>query len=94
MKGTRKFSRYLRKELKLSEFKKAFEKEGIYADLAIKIAGLRQAQGYTQQDLAAFLHTTQQTVSRIEDPRNNSLSINTLIKIAVFFKKGLNIEFV
>ena len=94
MKGVRKFSQYLEKESKLKEFRKAFEKEGVYADIALQITKLRQEQGYTQEDLARLLHTTQQTISRIENPTNNSLAINTLVKIAIFFKKGLRIEFV
>jgi len=94
MKGVKKFSAYLKEQLKNEEFRKAFEKEGIYADLAIQIAHLRQSQGYSQKELARFLGTTQQTVSRIENPHNESLSVNTLIKLAIFFKKGLNIEFV
>jgi DNA-binding XRE family transcriptional regulator len=94
MKGVEKLSTYLRKELKDKKFRKIFEKEGIYADLAIQIARLREKQGYTQKDLARFLNTTQQTISRIEDPHNNSLSVNTLIKLAIFFKKGLRISFV
>lgn len=94
MKGVEKFSTYLKKELKNEDFRKHFEKEGIYADIAIQIARLRQNQDCTQKDLAKFLRTTQQTISRIENPRNNSLSINTLIKLAIFFKKGLQIQFV
>lgn len=94
MKGVEKFSTYLKKELKNKDFRKIFEKEGIYADLAIQIARLRQAQGYSQKDVARFLSTTQQTISRIENPQNNSLSINTLIRLAVFFKKGLRIQFI
>lgn len=94
MKGVEKFSTYLKKELKNKDFRKIFEKEGIYADLAIQIARLRQAQGYSQKDVARFLSTTQQTISRIENPQNNSISINTLIRLAVFFKKGLRIQFI
>jgi len=94
MKGVEKFSTYLKKELKSKDFREAFEKEGIYADLAIQVARLRQSRGYTQKDLARFLGTTQQTISRIENPRNNGLSINTLIKLATIFKKGLRIQFV
>jgi DNA-binding XRE family transcriptional regulator len=94
MKGVEKFSDYLKKELKNKEFRKAFEEEEIYANLAIQIAKLRQGRGYTQKDLARSLRTTQQTVSRLENPHNNSLSLNTLIKLAIFFKKGLQIHFV
>jgi len=94
MKGVKKFSTYLNKELKDKEFRKAFEKEEVYAGLAIQIAQLRQSRGYTQKDLARFLGTTQQTVSRLEDPGNNGLSVSTLLKLARAFKKNLRIQFV
>ncbi len=94
MKGVEKFSTYLKKELKDKEFREAFEKEEIYADLAIQIARLRQSRGYTQKDLARFLGTTQQTISRLEDPWNNGLSVSTLLKLAHVFKKNLRIQFV
>lgn len=94
MKGVAKFSTYLKKELKNKEFRKAFEREEIYAGLAIQIARLRENQGYTQKDLAKSLGTTQQTISRLENLHNNGLSLNTLIKIATFFKKGLRVQFV
>jgi transcriptional regulator with XRE-family HTH domain len=83
MKGLEKFSTYLN-----------FEREEIYADLAIQIARLRQDNGYSQKELAKLLKTTQQTVSRLEDPSNNGLSLNTLIKLAQTFHKNLRIQFV
>jgi DNA-binding XRE family transcriptional regulator len=94
MKGVEKFSTYLKKELKDKEFREAFEKEEIYADLAIQIARLRQSRGYTQKDLARFLGTTQQTISRLENPENNGFSVSTLFKLARVFKKNLRIQFV
>ena len=94
MKGIKRFSRYLEKQKKHKEFTKAFEREGIYADLAIQVAKLREQEGYTQHDLAQVLHTTQQTISRLENPRNRSLSLSTLIRLASLFKKELRIEFV
>ena len=93
MKGARKFSDYLKKKLKNEGFKRVFDKEDIYANLAIQIASLREKQGYTQKDLAKLLNTTQQTVSRLEDASNNSLSLTTLIKLARAFKKHLKIQF-
>ena len=94
MKGARKFSTYLKDELGDKAFKKAFDEEEVYANIAIQIAKLRQKKGYSQQELARLLHTTQQTISRIENPRNSSLSVNTLMRLAFLFKKGLQIRFV
>ena len=94
MKPFRKFSTYLKEQLKNEEFRKAYEEEGVYVELAVQIARLRQTKGYTQKDLAKLLRTTQQTISRLEDPKNSSLSVNTLVRMASLFKKNLRIQFV
>ena len=94
MKGARKFSEYLKEELKKKKFKRAFDEEEIYANLAIQIVRLRQVNGFTQKDVAEILHTTQQTVSRLEDPYNKSFSLNTLVRLAAAFHKKIKIQFV
>ena len=94
MKTYRRFKDRLKEDLKNSEFKKAFEREEIFASLAIQIAQIRQKQGLSQKDLAKCLKTTQQTVSRLEDTNNNSLSLNTLLKLAGVLHKKLKIELI
>ena len=94
MKKMIKFRDRLREELKNEKFRKAFEEEDLGVRLAVEIARLREEQGLTQKDLARKLQTTQQTVSRLENPDNQSFSLTTLIKIARAFKKRLDIHFV
>ena len=94
MKTYRRFKDRLKEDLKNAEFKKVFEREEIFASLAIQIAQIRQKQGLSQRDLAKRLKTTQQTVSRLEDTNNNSLSLNTLLKLAGVLRKRLKIELV
>lgn len=94
MKGVRSFKARLKEELKSKSFKKAFDEEDFYARLAIQIARLREKEGINQQELARRLHTSQQMVSRLEDPHNRSFSIRTLIKLARAFHKKLDVEFV
>ncbi len=94
MKGAVKFSDYLKEQLKNKTFKKAFDDEEVYSSLAIQIANLRENNGYSQQDLARIVRTTQQTVSRLEDMQNKSLSLGTLIKLARAFHRKLKIQFV
>ncbi len=94
MKAYRNFDDRLKKELKNPEFKKAFDQEEIFASLAIQIAKIRQKQGLSQKDLAKRLKTTQQTVSRIENIGNKSLSLNTLLKLAGVLHKQLKIELI
>ena len=94
MKKFRRFKDRLKEDLKNPEFKKAFHKEEIFASLAIQIAKIRKTEGLSQQELAEKLHTTQQTVSRLENTDNRSYSLNTLIKLADVLHKKLKIELV
>ena len=94
MKKTVKFKDYLKEELKDAEFKKSFNEEEIYAAIAIKIAKIRQESKLTQKELASRLRTTQQTISRLEDARNKSYSLRTLVEIAQAFGRQLRVEFV
>ena len=71
-----------------------FDEEEIYASLAIQIAKIRQEEKLTQQELAKRLHTTQQTVSRLENVHNESYSLGTLIKLARALDKRLKVELV
>lgn len=90
----RKFNDKLAENLKNKQFEKVFKEEEIYASVAIQIAKLRQKYGLSQKELAKRLHTTQQTISRLEDHTNNSYSISTLIKLAQAFKRELQIKFI
>lgn len=88
-----KFRDELREKLKDKEFRKAFDKEDLYARLAIQIAKLREEEGLSQKELARRLRTSQQMISRLEDPDNRSLSLGTLVKLAEAFHKRLDIGF-
>lgn len=94
MKGVRKFQDVLRRDLKDKAFRKAFEEEETFASLAIQVAKLREEHNLTQKKLAKLLHTSQQNISRLEDPYNTSISLKTLVKLAHVFDKGLRVKFV
>jgi len=94
MKGVRRFKDRLKKDLRDPEFRKAFDEEEVHASLAIQIAKIRQKKNLTQQELAKRLHTTQQTISRLEDINNRSCSLKTLIKVARMLDKRLKVELV
>ena len=94
MKGARRFRAYLKDQLKDPAFRNAYEKEGVYAELAVQIARLRTQKKLSQRRLARLLHTSQQTVSRLEDPQNTSYSLRTLNKVARALGKQLKVEFV
>ncbi len=94
MKGVRRFRDYVKDQLKDPIFRTAYDEEGVYAGLAIQIARLRVRKKLSQKRLARLLHTSQQTVSRLEDPRNISYSVRTLVKLAHVLDKDLKVEFV
>lgn len=94
MKGVRKFQDYLKEQLRDEEFRKGYEEEGVYAQLAIQIARLRTKKKLSQRRLARLLRTSQQTVSRLEDPQNTSYSLHTLVKLAHALGKELKVQFV
>lgn len=94
MKKERTLRDRLKEDLKDSEFRKAFDEEEVYASLAIQVAKIRQKEKLTQQELARRLHTTQQTISRLEDVNNKSYSLQTLIKLAEALHKKLKVKFV
>ena len=94
MKGARRFKDYLKGQLKDEEFRKGFEEEGVYAQLAVQIARIRSKKKLSQKRLARLLHTSQQTVSRLEDPHNTSYSLRTLIKLAHALGKELRVQFI
>lgn len=94
MKGVRRFQDYLKGQRKDEEFRKGYEEEGVYAQVAIQIARLRDQKRISQKKLARLLHTSQQTVSRLEDPQNASYSLRTLIKLAHALGKELKVQFV
>ena len=94
MANARRFRDYLKEQLKDPAVREAYEEEGLFVELAIQIAHLRQRKGFTQRQLAKRLHTSQQTISRLESPRNGSLSLRTLVRIAHALGKEIKVQFV
>ena len=94
MKSTVKLKDYMKEQLKDTEFSQEYDEEEVYASLAIQVAKIRQKENLTQRDLARKLHTTQQTVSRLEDIHNKSYSLQTLIKLARILNKNVSIKFI
>jgi len=94
LKGGRRLRDYLKEQLKDPAVREAYEEEGLFVELAIQIGRLRERKGLTQRALAKRLHTSQQTISRLESPRNGSLSLRTLVKLAHALGKEVKVQFV
>ena len=88
------FDDYLKEQLKNPRVRKAYEEEGVFVELAIQIARLREQKGITQRQLARKLKTSQQTISRLESTDNESISLRTLIKLAHALGKQLKVQLV
>lgn len=85
--------KWLKRELKRTGFRKAFQEERAKVALAQKIAALRRESRLNQAELAGKLHVSQQYVSRIETGREKNLTIDTLVRIAATLGRDLRISF-
>lgn len=88
-------SQHIEEEFRKSPaFRKAYDEELARLQIGYKIAQLRQLRHLSQAELAKRVHTTQQTISRLEDLRNSRINIKTLIRLAAALKARLSIDFV
>jgi len=93
MNKIRTFDNRLKEDLRNKEFKKAFDEEEVTTRIAIQVAKLREKNNFTQKQLSRLLHTSQQNISRLENPDNRSITVSTLQKLARVYHKELVIQF-
>jgi len=74
------------------EFRQAYINEITRLKIAYKIMKLRKLKRLSQAGLAKRMKSTQQTISRLEDPKNTELTIATLSKVAVALGVKLSVE--
>ncbi len=74
-------------------FAARFERAGEAWDVALQIAVLRQQAGLSQKDLAKFLKTSQQQVSRLESPGYEGHSLSTLRRVAEVLHARVRVVF-
>lgn len=77
-----------------TEFRKAYLEELTSLNLAYKITQLRKARHLTQKQLAKRMKTSQQTISRLEDPQNAEVTLTTLSKLAVALRARLSVDII
>ena len=90
----RTFQCRLREDIKDPEFKAHYQEERQALKLAMKIAGLREKNGLSQQQLAKLMGTSQQAISRIESGEYEGFTLKTLEKIVEATGMRVKIEFV
>lgn len=92
MKAAVSFDSIKKELLKNKKAKISYDHEHTRAMVALQISELREEYCVSQKELAKRLHTTQQTVSKIEKPDNN-VTLGTLEKIANIFNRKLIVKF-
>jgi len=79
---------------KSAEFRKAYSQETANLQIGYKIAQLRKMRHLSQSQLAKRIRSSQQTISRLEELKNISVNIRTLIKVASALRAKLDIDFI
>src|SRR3989338_4957097 len=88
-------SQHVEEQYKKSrDFRKAYDEEVLLLKIAYKITQLRKQRHMSQGELAKMIGTTQQTISRLEDPRNTQVTLHTLARIAMALKARLSIDLI
>jgi transcriptional regulator with XRE-family HTH domain len=80
-------------KLASKKYRDAFVASRIAQTIAFQARLLRQRKDLSQADLAKELGTSQNAISRLENPKYGKPSISTLRKIAAFFDVGLVVRF-
>lgn len=75
---------YVEHKLKTSkDFRETYEQMSMSVDLAVVIAEMRKAAGFTQSKLAKMIGTTQSVIARLESAEYDGHSLPMLRKIAL-----------
>jgi len=93
IKNLRKTKDDLAEDLKNPGFKTAYERERVFASIAIQVSRMREAHGLTQAQLAKKLRISQQAASHLEQSNNVRYSVTTLLRPAETFHKRLKVQF-
>lgn len=75
------------------DVRKAFVESELANGLAHQIRVLRRQHGWSQQDLATKLGTSQTAVSRLEDPSYGKFSVKSLLALGDAFDVALYVRF-
>lgn len=85
-----------------SEFDELLKEDGLLADVeavaikrvvAMQLAGMMKKQRITKAELARRMKTSRSALDRLLDPRNSSVTLQTLERAAQALGKRLRVEF-
>lgn len=80
--------------IKDEEYRREFAGENPGVALAFQINLMREARGWTQEELARLCGKAQETISRLEDPNYGRYTLKTLKQLAQAFDVALLVRFV
>ena len=92
MKKKTNFDIFLEEQLRDPEFKRRFEQAGEAWEVAIQLAALRKARGFSQKQLADKIGTSQQQISRLESPSYQGHSLSMLRRVVEALGGTLKVE--
>lgn len=76
------------------EYRRAFADEMVGTGLAFQIRRMREAKGWTQEDVAQLTKKAQETISQWENPNYGRYSLSTLKQLGGAFDVALLVRFV
>ena len=82
----RSFRRHLKEKLKSERFRRLYEEERQLAELSLKILGIREQIGLSQEEVAKRAKITEQQLSKLENGINCNMS--TFLRVC----RALNVE--
>jgi transcriptional regulator with XRE-family HTH domain len=80
-------------DLDNKEYRDSFVESMIRTGLAFQIKELRKRATWSQQQLGERAGTTQNVISRLEDPDYGRFTLNTLLRLAAAFDVALIVKF-
>ena len=92
MTSTKKKNKFL-SEVRDYEYRHEFVSANIVNGLAFQIGLMRDAQEWTQDELAERCGQTYESISRLEDPNDERYSLKTLLQLAKVFDVALLVRF-
>src|SRR3990172_11568778 len=84
----------LKVKLQNKTYRDTYVAETLRTILASQIEAIRTKNGWTQAELARRAGTTQNVISRLEDPSYGKFNLQTLLDLAAAFEVALLVKFV
>ncbi len=81
-------------KLKNKKYRDAYVMNHVKTSLPIQARLIREQHGWTQEEIANRMKTTQTVISRLEDPNYGNLTLNSLFKLVSAFDMGLLVKIV